>query len=120
MFIAVDAMGGDHAPGAVVEGALQAAEEYQVPVLLVGNEESIRSELERLGKEESTSIVIRHATERIEMGESPIGDSRETGLVDARGSAISQVRRSECGGQRWQLRSDARPRSDHIGDAQRG
>ena len=76
MFIAVDAMGGDHAPGAVVEGALQAAEEHQISVLLVGDEESIRRELERLGKQESTSIVIRHATESIEMGESPIAAIR--------------------------------------------
>jgi phosphate acyltransferase len=76
MFIAVDAMGGDHAPGAVVEGALQAAEEYQISVLLVGDEESIRLELERLGKQESASITIRHATESIEMGESPIAAIR--------------------------------------------
>jgi phosphate acyltransferase len=76
MFIAVDAMGGDHAPGAVVEGALQAAEEHQISVLLVGDEESIRLELERLGKQESASIAIRHATESIEMGESPIAAIR--------------------------------------------
>lgn len=76
MFIAVDAMGGDHAPGAVVEGALQAVEEHQISVLLVGDEESIRRELERLGKQESASIVIRHATESIEMGESPISAIR--------------------------------------------
>ncbi|MSQ47996.1 MAG: phosphate acyltransferase PlsX [Deltaproteobacteria bacterium] len=76
MFIAVDAMGGDHAPGAVVEGALQAAEERQVPVILVGDADSIRRELERLGKQESASLVIRHATERVEMGESPISAIR--------------------------------------------
>ena len=76
MFIAVDAMGGDQAPGAVVEGALQAAEEHQIPVLLVGDEESIRRELERLGKQESEAIAIRHAAESVEMGESPISAIR--------------------------------------------
>jgi phosphate acyltransferase len=76
MFIAVDAMGGDHAPGAIVEGALQAVEEHNVPVILVGDEGSIRHELERLGKQESESLLIRHATERIEMGESPISAIR--------------------------------------------
>ncbi len=76
MFIAVDAMGGDHAPGAIVEGALQAVEEHNVPVILVGDEGSIRYELERLGKQESESLLIRHATERIEMGESPISAIR--------------------------------------------
>lgn len=76
MFIAVDAMGGDHAPGAVVEGALQAVEEYDIPILLVGDENSIRHELERLGKQESSSVIIRHATESVEMGESPISALR--------------------------------------------
>ena len=76
MFIAVDAMGGDHAPGAVVEGALQAAEEYQIPILLVGEQGAIRHELERLGKTESSSIVIRHTSECIDMGESPIAALR--------------------------------------------
>jgi glycerol-3-phosphate acyltransferase PlsX len=76
MFIAVDAMGGDHAPGAVVEGAVQAVEEYQIPVLLVGEQGAIRHELERLGKQESSSISIRHTTESIDMGESPIAALR--------------------------------------------
>jgi glycerol-3-phosphate acyltransferase PlsX len=76
MFIAVDAMGGDHAPGAVVEGAVQAAEEYQIPILLVGEQDAIRHELERLGKTESSAIVIRHASECIDMGESPIAALR--------------------------------------------
>lgn len=34
--IAVDAMGGDHAPGAIVEGARRAADEFGLPVVLVG------------------------------------------------------------------------------------
>src|SRR5262245_38056218 len=76
MFIAVDAMGGDHAPSAVVEGALQAAEEYQIPILLVGEQSAIRHELERLGKTESSSIVMHHTSECIDMGESPIAALR--------------------------------------------
>jgi len=76
MFIAVDAMGGDHAPGAVVEGAVQAAEEYQIPILLVGEQRAIRHELERLGKQESSLIVIRHTSECVDMGESPIAALR--------------------------------------------
>ncbi len=47
--IAVDAMGGDHAPIAEVEGAIQAALELHVGVTLVGLEERIVPELERLG-----------------------------------------------------------------------
>ena len=39
--IAVDAMGGDHAPGAIVEGAKQAAAELGSPILLVGRPDEI-------------------------------------------------------------------------------
>ena len=47
--IAVDAMGGDHAPVAEVEGALLAARELQVGVILVGPEDRIVPEFERHG-----------------------------------------------------------------------
>ena len=47
--IAVDAMGGDLAPIAEVEGAIQAVLELHVGVTLVGLEERIVPELERLG-----------------------------------------------------------------------
>ncbi|MDB5085622.1 MAG: phosphate acyltransferase [Bacilli bacterium] len=44
MKLAVDAMGGDHAPGAVVEGVLAVAKEYaDLHILLVGQEEQIRA-----------------------------------------------------------------------------
>ncbi len=39
--IAVDAMGGDHAPGEIVAGARQAADELGVPVVLVGRPDEI-------------------------------------------------------------------------------
>jgi glycerol-3-phosphate acyltransferase PlsX len=40
--VAVDAMGGDHAPEAIVEGARRAAEELGIPVVLVGRPEELR------------------------------------------------------------------------------
>ncbi len=39
--IAIDAMGGDHAPGAIVEGAQRAVAELGVPVVLVGRPEEL-------------------------------------------------------------------------------
>ncbi|MDD4939610.1 MAG: phosphate acyltransferase PlsX [Candidatus Omnitrophica bacterium] len=42
MKIAVDAMGGDHAPRVVVEGAIAAVKEYNAQVILVGDEEKIK------------------------------------------------------------------------------
>lgn len=43
--IALDAMGGDHAPQEVVKGALLAAAEYPVEIILVGREADVRKEL---------------------------------------------------------------------------
>ena len=48
--IAVDAMGGDHAPRPEVEGSLLAARQYDVQVLLVGQPDAIRAQLAKLPK----------------------------------------------------------------------
>jgi glycerol-3-phosphate acyltransferase PlsX len=45
MKIAIDAMGGDFAPQATVEGAVMAVKAYQIPVTLVGRETDINKEL---------------------------------------------------------------------------
>ncbi len=64
--IAVDAMGGDNAPRAVVEGAFAAAVEDGAKVLLVGREEVVRAELARLG-DHGGRIEVVHAEEVVEM-----------------------------------------------------
>lgn len=69
MRIAVDAMGGDFAPGEIVKGALLAAREYKQAIILVGDEEKIRAEFG--GSEPGELISIVHAPEVIEMGEHP-------------------------------------------------
>ena len=48
--IAIDAMGGDFAPAAIVDGAVWAAIDYNVPIELVGKEDAIKAELERISK----------------------------------------------------------------------
>lgn len=48
--IAIDAMGGDFAPAAIVDGAVWAAIDYNVPIELVGREDAIKAELERISK----------------------------------------------------------------------
>jgi glycerol-3-phosphate acyltransferase PlsX len=68
--IALDAMGGDHAPRAEVEGAVAAARELGVRVLLAGNETAIRQELNR-HKHRGLPIEIVNATEVITMSDSP-------------------------------------------------
>ena len=68
MIIAVDAMGGDHAPGEIVKGAVAAAAMYGVNVCLVGDQDAIRKVMPQL--EAARRLVeIRHTTEVIEMCE---------------------------------------------------
>ncbi|HSS51571.1 MAG TPA: phosphate--acyl-ACP acyltransferase, partial [Thermoanaerobaculia bacterium] len=64
MPIAVDAMGGDHAPQSAVEGAVRAAAEG-ASVLLVGDRGRVDSELARLGARGQIEIV--HADEVVGM-----------------------------------------------------
>ena len=49
--VAVDAMGGDNAPGEIVKGAVDAVcAEKKIKVFLVGKEEQVKAELSRLHK----------------------------------------------------------------------
>jgi glycerol-3-phosphate acyltransferase PlsX len=68
--IALDAMGGDHAPRAEVEGAVLAARELGVRVVLVGIEEKVRQELNR-HRHHGLPIEILQAAEVITMSDSP-------------------------------------------------
>jgi phosphate acyltransferase len=68
--IAVDAMGGDHAPCPEVEGAIRAASQLGVKVILVGQEELVRKELEQHEGSGSLPIEVVHASERITMHDS--------------------------------------------------
>jgi glycerol-3-phosphate acyltransferase PlsX len=70
--VALDAMGGDHAPAVVVEGAVEAARVFGQPVLLVGDRARVEAELTRLGAAHgSLPITVRHASEVVAMDESP-------------------------------------------------
>ena len=68
MKVIVDAMGGDYAPGAAVEGALQANRELGVEIILVGRTEEILKAMEAAGiKELPDGVEIHHASEVIEI-----------------------------------------------------
>jgi len=67
--IVVDAMGGDHAPGVVVEGAVDAAREYNAEVILVGDEEKIKALLKK-AKYTGDNISVHPAADVIGMDES--------------------------------------------------
>ena len=92
--IAIDAMGGDYAPKTIVEGALWAAQEYGVGLELVGRQDEIMAEINRIksagyilsdcgtkGHKRRIKIdvdhidyTINHANEVIGMGEA-VGQS---------------------------------------------
>jgi len=88
--IAIDAMGGDYAPDEIVAGAVWAAQEYGVALELVGKQDRIEKELDKIGDNgfysdkgtggkprrirvdvSKLDIKITHASETIEMGEAP-------------------------------------------------
>jgi len=70
MIIAVDAMGGDHAPEVIVQGVLQAVGELGADITLIGDRKAIGDqhgdELKRAG------VRIHHCDEVILMDESPL------------------------------------------------
>ena len=69
--IALDAMGGDFAPAAIVEGAIQAAAEFDdIRIILVGVEDVVREEMARHEKIPD-SISVVHSDEVIAMDEQP-------------------------------------------------
>jgi glycerol-3-phosphate acyltransferase PlsX len=68
--IAVDAMGGDHAPGPVVEGAVLAAKELGVEIVLVGNNDLVERELMRYSSP-NLPIHLVSSSQTIDMAESP-------------------------------------------------
>lgn len=66
MKIVVDAMGGDHAPDVVIEGAIAAVKEYGVEVVLVGDQARIDALLAKSGFR-SGKLTVCPSTEVIEM-----------------------------------------------------
>ncbi len=69
--IAVDAMGGDHAPKSEVEGAIRAARSLNVQVILVGREDVLKRELSEHDEDwRELPIRLVHASEVITMDDS--------------------------------------------------
>jgi phosphate acyltransferase len=69
MRIAIDAMGGDHGPGSIIDGALVAARHLQIGLLLVGARDIVETELRRHPGAGSLDIEILDAPEWVEMAE---------------------------------------------------
>ena len=72
MKIIVDAMGGDNAPGAIVQGALDANRTHGLEILLVGRTEEILRAVEACGEKSlPAGVEIKGATEVVEIADDP-------------------------------------------------
>lgn len=93
--VAVDAMGGDNAPGEIVKGAVDAVRESKkVKVFLVGQEEPVRTELAKY-EYPTEQIEVVNATQVIETAEPPVNAIRkkkDSSIV----KAMYMVKNGEC------------------------
>ena len=71
MKIAIDVMGGDHAPLAPIQGGVLAAKAYGEEIILVGPEVTIRSILKQKGAENTPGLSIVHAPDAVDMHDDP-------------------------------------------------
>lgn len=75
--VALDAMGGDNAPGEIVKGAVDAVNEYtNIEVVLVGDSEKVEAELLKYQYDKERISVV-HTTETISMDEPPVNAIRK-------------------------------------------
>lgn len=70
MNIFLDVMGGDHAPGEIIKGSIDAIKEYNISLILVGQKEIIQNELAQYDYP-ADKIEIIHAETAIENTEEP-------------------------------------------------
>jgi glycerol-3-phosphate acyltransferase PlsX len=86
-------MGGDHAPGEIVAGAVLAAQEFDVEILLVGDEARVRALLARRPGSDSISVI--HAPEAIAMDLSPSAAARSCERTSL-GIAVNLVKQGQA------------------------
>ena len=97
MRIAIDAMGGDHAPVEIVKGAVEAARNLPgiEKLYLVGDETAVQAELAKYG-ETPECIEVRHASQVIEMDDSPalsLRRKKDSSIMQA----VNLVKEGEAG-----------------------
>lgn len=76
--VALDAMGGDNAPGEIIKGAVDALNKSsEIKVYLCGNEEAMKECLETAGSYPQDRLELIPCTEMIEMSEPPVNAIRK-------------------------------------------
>jgi glycerol-3-phosphate acyltransferase PlsX len=76
IWIAVDAMGGDHAPRQVVDGALAAVRHFDLGVVLAGDRAAVEAEVARHPDVDAARVRLVEATDVVAMEESPVAALR--------------------------------------------
>ncbi len=93
--VALDAMGGDNAPGEIIKGAVDALNESnKLKIFFVGKEQIIKDELSKYTYD-ANRVEIVNATEEIEMAEPPvmaIRTKKDSSIV----KAMFLVKHGEC------------------------
>src|SRR5688500_1801358 len=103
--IAVDAMGGDHAPDAIVDGAVAAARHLDAEILLVGATDRVQSALVPHGHSGRLAVRIVEAPDVVEMTDAPAAALRRKPRASirvaadcvARGDAVAMVSAGHTG-----------------------
>ena len=96
MKIAVDAMGGDHAPHEIVKGAVEAHKLFGHEIVLVGKEDAVKECLKNEGALELAGISVVHAGDVIDMNDEPtaaIRRKKDSSMV----VAMNAVREGRAG-----------------------
>jgi glycerol-3-phosphate acyltransferase PlsX len=96
MWVAVDTMSGDYGPAELVEGSIDAINQYGYSVVLVGDEEALGELILRYDFD-SSKLRIVHAPEIVEMDDSPaiaVKAKPESSIVQA----VKLVANRECVG----------------------
>lgn len=91
--IAIDAMGGDHAPEEIVAGVLLAGQECDAELMLVGDEARVQPLLK--GKKGAEKITLVHADEAVPMGQHASAALRSADRTSL-GIAVTMVKKGEA------------------------
>ena len=70
--ISIDAMGGDYGPDVVIPAALMALKKHpEVKMILVGDQDVLQQHLEQHNAQDEERLIVHHASQQVEMDESP-------------------------------------------------
>ncbi len=81
--IAIDSLGGDHAPGTIIDGSLTAARHMGLGLVLVGPEQMLRAELSRWDTA-GVDVEILDAPDAVEMTDTPAAALRRKPRASAK------------------------------------